>query len=167
MEKIFDKEKVQERQELATEFAKLGAEKIGDIANEKNWSKDDPRRMLLHGLLGGITAGLGGNSILSGAVAEGSMERLQPLLDQFLKDHPDMREEVAAVIGYAAGQLVGEEGKVGAAAAWSGTRFNWLSHEQVEEYRAAREKAKTPAEKAAVDAEYEALDRKQDEQWLK
>lgn len=95
------------------------------------------------------------------------MERLQPLLDQFLKDHPDMREEVAAVIGYAAGQLVGEDGKVGAAAAWSGTRFNWLSHEQVEEYRAAREKAKTPAEKAAVDAEYEALDRKQDEQWLK
>lgn len=167
LEKIFDKEKVQERQELATEFAKLGAEKIGDIANEKNWSKDDPRRMLLHGLLGGITAGLGGNSILSGAVAEGSMERLQPLLDQFLKDHPDMREEVAAVIGYAAGQLVGEDGKVGAAAAWSGTRFNWLSHEQVEEYRAAREKAKTPAEKAAVDAEYEALDRKQDEQWLK
>ncbi len=69
---------VKERKELATEFAKLGAEKIGDIAKENHWSEDDPRRALLHGLLGGITAELGGNNVLSGAVAAGGMESLQP-----------------------------------------------------------------------------------------
>ena len=61
--------KVQERQALANEFAKLEAEKIGDIAKEKGWSKNDTRRTLLHGLLGGITAKLGGNNVLSGAMA--------------------------------------------------------------------------------------------------
>ena len=135
LEKIFDKEKVQERQELATEFAKLGAEKIGDIAKEKNWAPNDPRRSLLHGLLGGISAKLGGNSILSGAASGATMEGLQPMLDTFLKDHPEMREEVASLIGYTTGKLLGGDGETGSAVAWNGTKFNWLSHEQMQEYR--------------------------------
>ena len=81
LQEIFDKAEVKERQELATEFAKLGAEKIGDIAKENHWSNDDPRRALLHGILGGITAQLGGNNVLSGAVAAGGMESLQPLYE--------------------------------------------------------------------------------------
>ena len=134
LEKIFDKEKVQERQALANEFAKLGAEKIGDIAKEKGWDKNDSRRTLLHGLLGGITAKLGGNNVLSGVMAEGGMESLQPLLDNFLKNHPDMREEVSSIFGYCAGKLFGGDGDVGAATAWNGTKFNWLTHDQMDEY---------------------------------
>ena len=127
LEKIFDKEKVQERQALATEFAKLGAEKIGDIAKEKDWSPNDPRRSLLHGLLGGITAKLGGNSILSGAVSGATMEGLQPMLDTFLKDHPEMREEVASLIGYTTRKLLGGDEETGSTVAWNGTKFNWLN----------------------------------------
>lgn len=134
LEKIFDKEKVQERQALANEFAKLGAEKIGDIAKEKGWDKNDTRRTLLHGLLGGITAKLGGNNVLSGVMAEGGMESLQPLLDNFLKDHPDMREEVSSIFGYCAGKLFGGDGDAGAAAAWSGTKFNWINHKDAQDY---------------------------------
>ena len=134
LEKIFDKEKVQERQALANEFAKLGAEKIGDIAKEKGWDKNDTRRTLLHGLLGGITAKLGGNNVLSGVLAEGGMESLQPLLDNFLKDHPDMREEVSSIFGYCAGKLFGGDGDVGAATAWSGTKFNWINHKDAQDY---------------------------------
>ena len=134
LEKIFNKEKVQERQELANEFAKLGAEKIGDIASEKGWDKNDPRRTLLHGLLGGITAKLGGNNVLSGAMAGGGMESLQPLLDNFLKDYPDMREEVASIFGYATGKLFGGDSDVGSATAWSGTKFNWINHKDAEDY---------------------------------
>lgn len=63
---------------------------MGDIAKEKNWIPNDPRRTLLHGLLGGITAKLGGNNILSGATSGATMEGLQPMFDTFLKDHPDM-----------------------------------------------------------------------------
>ena len=62
------------------------------------------------------------------------MEGLQPMLDTFLKDHPEMREEVARLIGYATGKLLGGDGETGSAVAWNGTKFNWLSHEQNEAY---------------------------------
>lgn len=166
LEKIFDKEKVQERQALANEFAKLGAEKIGDIAKEKGWDKNDTRRTLLHGLLGGITAKLGGNNVLSGVMAEGGMESLQPLLDNFLKDHPDMREEVSSIFGYATGKLFGGDGDIGAAAAWSGTKFNWLTHEQTDKYRKEMDAATTPEERAAIRAKYEEINNRQNDEWL-
>ena len=166
LEKIFDKEKVQERQELASEFAKLGAEKIGDIAEEKHWSKDDPRRALLHGLLGGITAKLGGNNALSGAMAEGGMESLQPVLDNFLKDHPDMREEVSSIFGYATGKLFGGDGDVGAATAWSGTKFNWLTHDQMDEYAKEMKTAKTEKEEVAVREKWLHINALQGDNWL-
>lgn len=166
LEKIFNKEKVQERQELANEFTKLGAEKIGDIASEKGWDKNDPRRTLLHGLLGGITAKLGGNNVLSGAMAGGGMESLQPLLDNFLKYYPDMREEVASIFGYATGKLFGGDGNVGAATAWSGTKFNWLTHEQTDKYRKEMDAATTPEERAAIRAKYEEINNRQNDEWL-
>ena len=166
LEKIFDKEKVQERQALANEFAKLGAEKIGDIAKEKGWDKNDTRRTLLHGLLGGITAKLGGNNVLSGVMAEGGMESLQPLLDNFLKDHPDMREEVSSIFGYCAGKLFGGDGDVGAATAWNGTKFNWLTHDQMDEYAEEMKQTKTEKEQEAVIEKWLHINALQGDNWL-
>ena len=167
LEKIFDKEKVQERQALANEFAKLGAEKIGDIAKEKGWDKNDSRRTLLHGLLGGITAKLGGNNVLSGAMAGAGIESLQPLLDNFLKDHPDMREEVSSIFGYCAGKLLGGDGETGSAVAWNGTKFNWLNHEQMAEYAKEWDAATTEEEKKQVKAKWLEINDEQEDNWLK
>ncbi len=166
LEKIFDKEKVQEKQELANEFAKLGAEKIGDIAREKGWGKNDPRRVILHGLLGGITAKLGGNRVLSGTMAGASVESLQPVLDKFMKNHPDMREEATAILGYATGKLFGGNGDVGAAMAWSGTKFNWLSHEQMDEYSKEMMQAKTEEEQKVVREKWLQINALQGDDWL-
>lgn len=166
LEKIFDKEKVQEKQELANEFAKLGAEKIGDIAREKGWGKNDPRRVILHGLLGGITAKLGGNHVLYGTMAGASVESLQPVLDKFMKDHPDMREDAAVILGYATGKLFGGNGDVGAAMAWSGTKFNWLSHEQMDEYSKEMMQAKTEEEQKVVREKWLQINALQGDDWL-
>ena len=158
--------KVQERQALANEFAKLGAEKIGDIAKEKNWSPNDPRRSLLHGLLGSISAKLGGNSILSGVASGATMEGLQPMLDTFLKDHPDMREEVSSIFGYCAGKLFGGDGDVGAATAWNGTKFNWLTHDQMDEYAEEMKQAKTEKEQETVIEKWFHINALQGDNWL-
>ena len=48
------------------------------------------------------------------------MESLQPLLDNFLKNHPDMREEVASLIGYTTGKLLGGDEETGSTVAWNG-----------------------------------------------
>ena len=55
------------------------------------------------------------------------MESLQPLLDNSLKDHPDMREEVASLIGYTTRKLLGGDEETGSTVAWNGTKFNWLN----------------------------------------
>lgn len=122
---------------------------------------------MLHGILGGITAKLGGNNVLSGAMAEGTMESLQPLLDNFLKDHPDMREEVASLIGYTTGKLLGGDGETGSAVAWNGTKFNWLNHEQMAEYAKEWDAATTEEEKEQVKAKWLEINDEQEDNWLK
>ena len=165
LEKIFDKKKIQERRELVSEFAKLGAEKIGDIAKEKNWAEDDYRRTLLHGLLGALTAQMSGNSALAGGAAGAVTERLQPVLDKLLKDYPELREDAGSVIGYAVGKAL-NEGKTGEAVAWNGTKFNWLSHEQQNKRNELIAEAEARGDENAAESirqYYEQLDYDQDQ----
>lgn len=163
---IFDKEDVKERQELVNTFSQVMNEKIGDIAAEKGWAPDDPRRAGLHALAGGFTAAMGGGNALSGAAGAGVMESLQPVLDQFVKDHPDMREAVSVLIGSTVGKLTGDT-NAGEAAAWSSTKFNWLTHEQYEEYMSERNAAKTDKEQADVDQRWRVInDRQKSKAWI-
>ena len=165
LEKIFDKKKIQERRELVSEFAKLGAEKIGDIAKEKNWAEDDYRRTLLHGLLGALTAQMSGNSALAGGAAGAATERLQPVLDKLLKDYPELREDAGSVIGYAVGKAL-NDGKTGEAVAWNGTKFNWLSHEQQDKRNELIAEAEARGDENAAESirqYYEQLDYDQDQ----
>ena len=165
LEKIFDKKKIQERRELVSEFAKLGAEKIGDIAKEKNWAEDDYRRTLLHGLLGALTAQMSGNSALAGGAAGAVTERLQPVLDKLLKDYPELREDAGSVIGYAVGKAL-NDGKTGEAVAWNGTKFNWLSHEQQNKRNELIAEAEARGDENAAESirqYYEQLDYDQDQ----
>ena len=165
LEKIFDKKKIQERRELVSEFAKLGAEKIGDIAKEKNWAEDDYRRTLLHGLLGALTAQMSGNSALAGGAAGAVTERLQPVLDKLLKDYPELREDAGSVIGYAVGKAL-NDGKTGEAVAWNGTKFNWLSHEQQDKRNELIAEAEARGDENAAESirqYYEQLDYDQDQ----
>ena len=53
-----------------------------------------------------------------------------------------MREEVSSIFGYCAGKLFGGDGDVGAATAWNGTKFNWLTHDQMDEYAEEMKQAK-------------------------
>ena len=165
LEKIFDKKKIQERRELVSEFAKLGAEKIGDIAKEKNWAEDDYRRTLLHGLLGALTAQMSGNNALAGGAAGAATERLQPVLDKLLKDYPELREDAGSVIGYAVGKAL-NDGKTGEAVAWNGTKFNWLSHEQQDKRNELIAEAEARGDENAAESirqYYEQLDYDQDQ----
>ena len=165
LEKIFDKKKIQERRELVSEFAKLGAEKIGDIAKEKNWAEDDYRRTLLHGLLGALTAQMSGNSAFVGGAAGAATERLQPVLDKLLKDYPELREDAGSVIGYAVGKAL-NDGKTGEAVAWNGTKFNWLSHEQQDKRNELIAEAEARGDENAAESirqYYEQLDYDQDQ----
>ena len=166
LEQIFDKEDIKERQELVNNLSQLMNEKIGDIAAEQGWEKDDSRRALLHALGGGISAALGGGNAVSGAAGAGVMESLQPILDEFIKDNPDMREWAAAMIGGAIGKLTGDT-NAGEAGAWSSTKFNWLTHEQYDEYVRERTTAVTQEEIDKIEEKWLQIDDEQGDIWLK
>lgn len=63
------------------------------------------------------------------------MESLQAVLDNFAKEHPELREEASVVLGGAVGKLLGGDIETGEAVAWVGTKFNYLTHKSEQEYQ--------------------------------
>lgn len=87
-----------------------------------------------------------GGRAIAGVASAGAMESLQPVLEQFVKNHPDMREEAAVLIGGAVGKLAGDT-NAGEVAAWNSTKFNWLPHEDAEYYNEKIKNAKSEKER--------------------
>ena len=71
LDAIFDKKKIDERQELAKLFAKNANEAIHQISKSKGWENGSKEKIALHTLVSGITAQLGGQSFTDRAIAGG------------------------------------------------------------------------------------------------
>lgn len=133
--KIFDKKKLEERQELAKLFAKNADEAIHKISESKGWKEGSKEKIALHTLVSGITAELGGHSFVDGGLAGGVNEAVVgKLMDAIGKDKPDMVQIASAVLGYATNKLAGKDGQAGAAVAQWGTKWNGLDTVQQSYY---------------------------------
>ena len=123
--KIFDKKKLEERQELAKLFAKNADEAIHQISESKGWENGSKEKIALHTLVGGITAELGGHAFIDGGLAGGVNEAaVAKLMNAIGKDNPDMVQIASAVLGYATNKLAGKDRQAGAAVAQWGTKWN-------------------------------------------
>lgn len=124
--KIFDKKKLEERQELAKLFAKNADEAIHQISESKGWQDGSKEKIALHTLVGGITAELGGHAFIDGGLAGGVNEAaVAKLMNAIGKDNPDMVQIASAVLGYATNKLAGKDGEAGSAVAQWGTKWNY------------------------------------------
>ena len=74
---IFDKTKVEERQELAYLFGELAYNEIHKLAERNNWQEGCAEKNALHALVGGIMSELTGNGFLAGASASTVNEMVQ------------------------------------------------------------------------------------------
>ena len=74
LDKIFDKKKIEERQELARLFAKNAFEEVHRLSDKYHWKEGGPEKVALHAAIGEITAQLAGNPNGSGAIAAGINE---------------------------------------------------------------------------------------------
>ena len=54
--KIFDKQKVEERQELISVFGEIAAEEIHKLSDSKGWKDGNPNKVALHTVLGELMA---------------------------------------------------------------------------------------------------------------
>ena len=179
LSEIFDKKKIEEKQEYVNILSQVGYRLIGDIAGHKEnelnkkaekarkennsilaekyekeakkWSESGSNRIAMHGIMGALVSKEAG--MTKGLTGAGLNALLQKELGK-IKD-PEVHKMASAAIGYLAG------GKTGAAIAHQATTFNYLTHEQYKQYLDDMKNAKTEEEKKRLQKDWEAIDEKQ------
>uniref|UniRef100_UPI00235A3FC3 DUF6862 domain-containing protein n=1 Tax=Buttiauxella sp. S19-1 TaxID=941430 RepID=UPI00235A3FC3 len=142
IDKIFDKEKIEEQQELAAVFGQMANQYAGDLGAEMGWAADGPEKAAIHGVIGAIQASFGGGNALAGGLAGMGSEALGQFVNDYLSSHTqlDVKEKAAitqwaAALGGAAvgGVTGGSNGaQSGAATALDSVRYNYLDHKEAE-----------------------------------
>ena len=146
---IFDKTKVEERQELAGLFGEIAYKAVGDLAIKNGWKEGSAEKNALHALVGGIMSELTDSGFLAGASGAMINEMIQDKLSDMFKDDPAMHQWASALIGGVVSQVVADNAQAGAGTASSGTKNNRLTHEQYFEYL---QKIKEAADRGDVGA---------------
>lgn len=115
---IFDKTKIEERQELANLFGELAYNEIHymDGSNEQ--------KALYHAVVGGIMSKLTRGDFLAGATAAGINKLVIEEVKKAANYEPDKMQWVSAVLGAVVAEFVSGNAQVGASAAASGTKNN-------------------------------------------
>ena len=172
---IFDKTKVEERQELAGLFGEIAYKAVGDLAIKHGWQEGSAEKNALHALVGGIMSELTNSGFLAGASGAMINEMIQDKLSDMFKDNPAMHQWASALIGGVVAQVAADNAQMGAATASSGTKNNYLTHEQQKNYETeieAIEKDDTLTDKQkeiakkSVDLKYDLISALQDREWL-
>ncbi|MGX5109377.1 hemagglutinin repeat-containing protein [Enterobacter cloacae] len=142
IDKIFDKEKVQEQQELAGLFGQIANQAAGDLGAKMGWGADSKEKAAIHGVIGALQASLGGGNALAGGVAGLSSEAFGEMVTDYLGTHTSLGEsEKGAIVQWAAaisgatigGIIAGTNGvQSGAAASIDSVRYNYLNHKEAE-----------------------------------
>ena len=181
LSEIFDKKKIEEKQEYVNILSQVGYRLIGDIAGHKEnelykkaekarkennsilaekyekeakkWSESGTNRIAMHGIMGALVSKEAGAGMTKGLTGAGLNALLQKELGK-IKDK-EVHKIASAAIGYLAGE------KTGAAIAYQATTFNYLTHEQYEQYLDDMKNAKTEEEKKRLQKDWEAIDEKQ------
>ena len=181
LSEIFDKKKIEEKQEYVNILSQVGYRLIGDIAGHKEnelnkkaekarkennsilaekyekeakkWSESGSNRIAMHGIMGALVSKEAGTGMTKGLTGAGLNALLQKELGK-IKDK-EVHKIASAAIGYLAG------GKTGAAIAHQATTFNYLTHEQYEQYLDDMKNAKTEEEKKRLQKDWEAIDERQ------
>ena len=125
----------------------------------KKWSESGTNRIAMHGIMGALVSKEAGAGMAKGLTGAGLNALLQKELGK-IKD-PEVHKMASAAIGYLAG------GKTGAAIAHQATTFNYLTHEQYEQYLDDMKNAKTEEDKARMKDRWLQIDAEQNEEWLR
>ncbi|WP_269811655.1 hypothetical protein [Buttiauxella ferragutiae] len=176
IDKIFDKEKIQEQQELAAVFGQMANQVAGDIGVEMGWGANSPEKAAIHGVIGAIQASFGGGNVLAGGLAGMGSEALGQFVDDYLSSNTQLGvNEKAAITQWAAalggaavgGVTGGSNGAMsGAATALDSVRYNYLDHKQIEEFAEKTKGCEARNDCQQIVKEMEALSLKQQQEMI-
>ena len=122
LDKIFDKKKIEERQELARLFSKNAFEQL------HNWqptTKDGKvAKSIAHGVVGELAARMAGNAPGSGFKATMTNEMLISEINKVAKHEPAVAQWLSAAVGGVVNKVSGDPVNTGAAVASYATKWN-------------------------------------------
>ena len=122
LDEIFDKKKVEERQELSKLFAK---EAFGQLHDWNPTSKEGKAaKAIAHGVVAEVSARMAGNKPGSGFYAGATNEALIGEIQKIAKEKPDVAQTLSALLGAAVNGSLGYSPVTGAAEAQYGTKWN-------------------------------------------
>ena len=116
--RIFDKQKIEEQQELAKAFGEEAFRLAHNLPDDGSG-----RKVAVHAIIGGIMSQITGAGFASGAIGAGVNEAIIGEIKK-IKD-PGTAQIVSAIVGAAAAKAIGGNAGSGASAAASGTKNNY------------------------------------------
>lgn len=119
LDHIFDKQKVEERQELARLFAKNADELLHYYDRDGKFDK-----ALAHGLVAEITSRIAGNKAGSGFAAGMTNELLMNKIKEWAGNDPAKAQWISAALGATVNAAAGKNIQTGGATAQYGTKWN-------------------------------------------
>ena len=137
LKEIFDKKKVEEKQELIHMMNIVGNQIIHEAADRYGWKEGSTEKLLLHGAIGALTGSMSGGNALSGAVSGSVNEFALAYMEKtkgrnWMDTHPDTVQAISTALGAVAGSLTGDR-NTGAYTAQMGTRWNRLAKKPQED----------------------------------
>ena len=149
LKEIFDKTKVEEKQELIHMMNIVGNQIIHEAADHYGWKEGSTEKLLLHGAIGALTGTMSGGNALSGAVSGSVNEFALAYMEKtkgrnWMDTHPDTVQAISTALGAVAGSLTGDR-NTGAYTAQMGTRWNYFAF--ADALSPARQMAKTLLQK--------------------
>ena len=137
LKEIFDKIKVEEKQELIHMMNIVGNQIIHEAADHYRWKDGSTEKLLLHGAIGALTGTMSGGNALAGAVSGSVNEFALAYMEKtkgrdWMDTHPDTVQAISTALGAVAGSLTGDR-NTGAYTAQMGTRWNRLAKKPQED----------------------------------
>ena len=117
--RIFDKQKIEEQQELAKTFGEEAFRLAHNLPDDGSG-----RKIAVHAIIGGIMSQITGAGFASGAIGAGVNEAIIGEIKKI--KNPGTAQIVSAIVGAAAAKAVGGNAGAGATAAASGTKWNFF-----------------------------------------
>ena len=154
MERIFDKDKVKERQDFTSLLAQEINREIGDISKReykkslnkyidskagtaeaeqalkemRKWETGGINKIALHTIGGVLISGIAGTNRISGGIGDGLNEAMQKELAK-IKDVGG-HEAASALLGRISSMILGDNNNSGEATAYNNTKYNFLLHDE-------------------------------------
>ncbi|MDO9874595.1 hypothetical protein Q7457_11995, partial [Glaesserella parasuis] len=134
-----DLQAIQESQEATQIVAEMGAKAVGDLAKMMNWEEGSPQKIALHGLIGYLSAKVGGGNTAASTLSAMGSEYINTEIANYLQENTaltaDQRNAIqqasAAGLGALIGASLGGDSNTvnqSAQMAWRTEKFNRQLH---------------------------------------